>query len=942
MDNKRSSKRVTLHSFNNFIKKIKLLKCFRITYQVVWNLVLIFFIIFTSVALFVSAAGAGYFASLVKDEPIRSKEEMIKDIYDYEEVSEIYFRDGQLLGEVRSDIQRREIKLDEVSEHLINAVIATEDEYFFEHNGIVPKAIMRATFQEFTNSSVQTGGSTLTQQLIKNQILTNEVSFERKAKEILLAMRLENFFDKEEILEAYLNIVPFGRNANGWNIAGVQSAAQGIFGVDAKDLNLPQSAYIAGLPQSPFGYTPFIRRDSKPTIKNDITPGLNRMKTVLTRMRDKGYITESEYKKALKYDILANLAEPTPESKEEYPYLTAEIINHRAVKIIADHLLEKDGIVLSEIEDSEERKSLQARYTALAGRDLKRNGYKIYTTIDKDIYDAHQVVAKNDALFPNTRNHANQKVEVGAVLIENKTGAIISFVGGRYLNEGEEFNRATQANRQNGSTMKPILAYAPAIELGLVQPGHIIPDTKYHYLAPPQQEVSNFDKDWAGLITVRESMVRSRNVPAVKSYNLVPREVSREKLHAMGIFEEPTEGASIGGNAGLTVEQNTAAYATFANSGNYIQSYMIEKVETKDGEVIYQHEAEPVEVFSAQTSYLITDMLRDVLKGGGTAAALPGMLKFNSDVAGKTGTTNGTRDSWFVGYNPNFTLGVWIGYDTEASLPTRFDGRGIGYFSQRIWAHLANSAFDVNPEFIAPKDPFKMPSGIVRQSFCGISGLLASDLCREAGFVRTDLFNAKFVPTKVDDSLERVKYVIVKGEPFIALDQTPSEFVRNGVSIKEEILEDEKVAEKLLEKFKDLIPSKEVENNGKTPSALTNVAISGNKLSWTEHNDNDIVGYRIYRAPNGSETFTTLRSVRSDEQFVFNVDKNPFAYYITAVDAAGRESKPSNIVTTGGWVKEIPKEEEKPDPKDNEEPKPPKIPKPPKPSNGDDDESGND
>lgn len=165
------------------------------------------------------------------------------------------------------------MKLEDISEDLRNAVIATEDEYFKEHNGVVPKAIMRAVLQEFTNSSTQSGGSTLTQQLIKNQILTNEVSFERKAKEILLALRLERFFDKDEILEAYLNVATLGRNSSGQNIAGVQSAAKGIFGVEAKDLTLPQAAFIAGLPQAPFSYTPFKNNGE---VKENLEAGMSR------------------------------------------------------------------------------------------------------------------------------------------------------------------------------------------------------------------------------------------------------------------------------------------------------------------------------------------------------------------------------------------------------------------------------------------------------------------------------------------------------------------------------------------------------------------------------------------------------------------------------------------------------------------------------------------
>src|SRR5690606_14454676 len=253
----------------------RVVKGLRITYGVVWNLVLLLVIVGLIGGAFVGGVGAGYFASLVKDEKVRAEESMVKNIYQYEETSTLYFADNKPLGKLRSDIDRVEVAIEDVSEHLKNAVIATEDEYFYDHNGVVPKALFRAVFQEFTNSAIQSGGSTLTQQLIKNQILTNEVSFDRKAKEVLLALRVERFMEKDEILEAYLNVSTFGRNSSGQNIGGVQAAARGIFGIDAKDLNLPQSAFIAGLPQSPFRYTPFTNKGEVKDAEY-LEPGLNR------------------------------------------------------------------------------------------------------------------------------------------------------------------------------------------------------------------------------------------------------------------------------------------------------------------------------------------------------------------------------------------------------------------------------------------------------------------------------------------------------------------------------------------------------------------------------------------------------------------------------------------------------------------------------------------
>ncbi|HEY2421950.1 MAG TPA: biosynthetic peptidoglycan transglycosylase, partial [Neobacillus sp.] len=269
----------------NLLTNKKTVKNARITYKVVWNLLLLFLIVVLLGGAFATGVGAGYFASLVKDEPVRSYSSLKKDIYNYTETSDLYFSDNVYLGKLRSDLEREEVKVDQVSDFLVKAVIATEDQYFYQHKGVVPKSVFRAVYQEVSNSSVQSGGSTLTQQLVKNQILTNEVSFQRKANEILLALRLEKFFDKKEILEAYLNVSTFGRNSSGRNIAGVQAAAKGIFGKDAKDLTLPEAAFIAGLPQSPFGYTPYT---NKGTLKNNLEPGMNRMKTVLKRMYDGG------------------------------------------------------------------------------------------------------------------------------------------------------------------------------------------------------------------------------------------------------------------------------------------------------------------------------------------------------------------------------------------------------------------------------------------------------------------------------------------------------------------------------------------------------------------------------------------------------------------------------------------------------------------------------
>ncbi|WP_246941275.1 transglycosylase domain-containing protein [Bacillus pinisoli] len=942
-----------LQTFKDIIVSKNTTKFFSVTYKVFWNLFLVFLVIGLIGAFFAGGVGAGYFASLVKDEPIRSYESMKKDIYNYEETSEVYFANNVYLGELRSDLYREEVTLDKISPFLMDAVIATEDEYFYQHNGVVPKAILRALLQEVTNAQTQTGGSTLTQQLIKNQILSSEVSFERKAKEILLAMRLEQFFEKEEIIETYLNVATFGRNSSGDNIAGVKTAALGIFNIDPKELNLAQAAFIAGLPQSPFGYTPFTNAGE---IKNNLEPGLERMRTVLSRMLKAEKITLEQYNEALAFDIVGSFAKPKPSPTEDYPWLTAEI-ELRTKEILADKLAEEDGYEKADLLNDSE---LYNSYLNLADTKMRQNGYRVYTTIDKDIYDRMQTVAEEFQYYGQDKMEEKKNketgemekvpepVEVGAVLIENKTGKIISFVAGRD-HQREQTNHALRAKRQNGSTMKPLLVYAPGMELGQIQPGTVFVDVEFSIKAGPDMwSPKNFGGNHYGLVSARTSLAKSHNVPAAIGYTKIVNQRPTTFLENMG-FTSLTEGdhtnlaMSLGGmEAGVTVEENVNAYATFANGGKFIDAYMIEKIETKDGEIIYQHETEEVEVFSPQTAYLTIDMMRDVIRGG-TAAGVPSMLNFSSDWAGKTGTSQEYRDSWFVATNPNVTFGTWIGYDTPKRLEA-YKGLSYSKRGQMIWAQLMNAAYDVRPELVKSNDTFKMPGGIVRRSYCTISGLLPSALCSEAGLVETDIFNSKFVPRKEDDTLEKGKFVMIGDKAYRALDSSPAEFTQDGVMIKKEFLEENnlKSAEELMKllakaaTFKNVvIPEEEpLADNGSAPSAVDKVAVSGSKLTWAKHAHNDIIGFRIYRAENFSDKFVKVGSISINDFMTnggFPINSGVAAYYVTAVDISGKEGKPSAHALKGEWMKEKPPEPE-PEPEEPEEPADPPAETPP--SNG--------
>ncbi|MEK3933855.1 transglycosylase domain-containing protein [Sporosarcina sp. FSL W7-1349] len=901
----------------------------RITSGVLWNLLIVFLIFGLTFTVFAASVGAGYFASLVSKEPLRPKEEMRQAIFNYEETSEIY-TNGQYLRKVSADIERKETRLEDVSQYVIDAVMATEDEYFNQHKGIVPKAVFRGLFQDVTNSDSQTGGSTLTQQLIKNQILTNEVSYERKAKELLLAMRLEHFMEKDEILEAYLNIIPYGRNANGTNIAGIEAAAEGIFDKSAKDLTLPQAAYIAGIPQAPFAYTPFYNRNRGLKEPEYLQPGINRMKTVLFRMKETGYITDAQYEEAVAYDITKDFKEPSIPSSEHYPYLTEEI-QRRTVQILSKMIAEEDGVDPDRLENE---KKLNEKYTIMAERSMRNDGFRIYATVDLELYDALNEVAQNYDRYGYTytdekKNSETGEVEivkypvqVGAMMIENNTGRILAFVGGRDHNE-EEVNHATQSFRQNGSTMKPLAVFAPAIEYGVIGAGSPVVDVKFNWSGwKPVNFLANQE---LGIIPARQALASSQNLATARLYRQILDRRPAEFLEKMGfskLQEDDYENASFSLGAmgiGASVEENTNAFATFANGGKFVDSYLIEKIEDREGNIIFEHKSEAVDVFSPQTAYIITDMLRDVPKYG-TATNMRNHLNFNIDMAAKTGTTDSYSDSWLVGYNPNISLGVWMGYKYQTLSLQGPGNRSYGTSNIRtttLFAQLMNAANKVKPDVIGAGARFQQPEGVVSRSFCGISGLAPSAACSSAGLVRSDLFNARvMLPNKADDSIISSSSVLINGKRYQALPSTPREFITaGGVGVNSEFIERmlgplKGDASKLFPAnsgFASQVVSGAVFHADDVPPAPVSVSNNGGTLQWSNSPSNDVVGYYIYR--DGKRVGAISSASRS-----YPIGGG--SYYVVAVDITGKQSGPSNVVSAEGGETD---ETETPEPTDGDQ-----------------------
>ncbi|HJV46746.1 MAG TPA: transglycosylase domain-containing protein [Bacillota bacterium] len=875
----------------------------------IWRILSIVFQVTTLLlimgAVFSGGVASGYVASLVKDDPLRSYNEISEKITSNYLTGFAYFNDKTLIGQLRTEEDRRLVKKEEVSPHLVNAIIATEDRHFYEHRGVDMGGILRATVQELTGSSVQTGGSTLTQQLIKQTLLSPKVTHERKAKEIFLALRVERMFSKDQILEAYMNEMYFGQSANGSNIYGVQAAARGIFGVDAKDLSIPQAAYIAGMLQAPSRYIPFN--------KDGLISGKKRQEIVLARMKENGYITEQQYQDGMNYDIEAHLAQSKQAAYSKYPFLMMDI-EDRAAKVLVEQDLEKEMKTRDSVSKDEYRQLLDKKR-----KEILRGGYHIYTTIDKKVYEMMTAIAEEPKNFAPNKSYKvklgtedkeikNALEEVGATLIDNKSGAILGFIGGRDFKISQVNH--TIRPRQPGSAMKPIAAYAPAFEKGILQPGSVIDDAPIgldNGAGNPLFYPSNWNNKYQGLITAREALKMSYNIPAIKTYLKVGIPEALSYVEKMGVttivtpkdnprnndFQAKT--GVIGGlTQGLTVEEITNAYTTFPNQGSFLDAYMIDHIDNSHGENIYQHQVKPQSVFSEQTSYLTTDMMKTVVQEG-TAVALQKMIKGNHEIAGKTGTTNDDYDSWFVGYTPEATLGVWIGYDipytiTKAPVP----------HSLTVWGKIMNGLFDLYPQKYPNNTKFTEPAGIVEQEVCSVSGKLPTELCRQAGTVISEVFNQKYVPTETCDVHQTAKVIKYNGKLYLAKPETPSDMIEEKVAIKssgQSSIQDG--SSKPLDsdsRLPDAVDPRT--DDGKAPSKPHNVTLNDGKITWSENSEADIVGYRIYRSALGGPFEKTGVTHQGNEP-AFTLPGHGL-YYVTAVDVSGKESAPAEPLSFGG------------------------------------------
>jgi penicillin-binding protein len=869
---------------------------------------------------FVTTGGIalGYVSALVKDEEVRSRETILKEMQQNSETGYVYFRDESVVGQLRTEEDRRLIKYADIPPLMEKAVLATEDAGFYNHIGIDISSLARAMSERVFNQDVQTGGSTITQQVARRVFLSLEKTDSRKVKEIFLSLRLERYMTKQEILAAYLNKIPFGNSSAGYNIYGIKMAARGIFNKELNELNLAQIAYLAGLPQQPSRFSAF-------TGKGEFDPegfqlAKERQELVLLRMLKVDSVTKQEYEEAMAFDLKESFAKSQLKAYTTYPHLMLE-----AERKAAELLLRLKNPTLSEqaMQTDEYEEALKD-----ARELLLRGGYKIYTTIDKTAYDAMHRITDNPKMF--TKDHEKKGVEqVGGILIDNKTSEILGMIEGRdfYV---EQLNHATQMRRQPGSAMKPIAAYLPALESGVIQPASIVDDVPM-ILPDGGKGVHiprNWDGQYHGLMTARQALNQSWNIPALKLFlDVVTIPKAWEFAKSIGITSLTSDDNSartgvIGGlEYGVSVEELTNAYATIANQGVYQDAYFIHKITDLNDKIIYQHKSAAKQVFSEQTAYLMTDMLRTVITEG-TAAEVERRFKYKQKVpiAGKTGTTSENFDFWFVGYSPDVTLGVWIGYGQPSKLlePNR---------AKRVWADVMNELVKTKPNmFITPA--FEQPSGIVSKTVSTVSGLLPSDLALREKLVVTDVFNRLYLPTKQDDSLKTMDLVIVNGRTYLPQAQTPRDMIRNKRVVKRtepiaDLMKRIDEAKKQLdpEKLKEIksfVPTDgyadyptEVDprvEDGRDPLAPPKITlVKGEKtvkIMFSSSLDSDVAGYRLFRSTEGGPFQPVERKKVLAGDSLFFTDEiasnRSYGYYVVAVDIAGRTSSPSQSVYTNG------------------------------------------
>lgn len=592
---------------------------------------------------------------------------------------------------LHSNENRIWVSYDQIPQAMKDAIVAIEDKRYWEHEGVDWYRTFGAVTHLFSQGSSY-GGSTITQQLIKNVTGDKDVSLTRKVKEIFRALNLNKAYSKEQILETYLNVVPFGSGTN-----GVQAAANLYFDKDIQDCDIAECAAIAGITQNPSRYTPLVYPENN----------MGRQQTVLTEMYNQEKISKKQYDEAMEKSRHMTFV---GKQKEEGGGNT-QIWNWYVETMFEDV--------------KEDLMELYSCTSAKAEDMIYHDGLKIYSAMEPEMQETAEEVIKDPENLPE-----NHKIDLGYMAMDYN-GRVLAVVGAREKTRNRPMNLATDAQRQPGSTIKPIGVYAPAIEMNAINYSTIVEDEPLENWSGNKPGPKNFDNRYLGSMTVEFALENSRNAPSARICKEITPDVGytflKDKLNFKSLQPADNDLAPIavgGMSEGVTVREMTAAFQIFANGGNFYKPYTYYYVEDHDGNVILDNRTpEPVEAISSQTSSVMHKLLNRVIvgsQGSGSKAAISGW-----EVFGKTGTTNDQKDSWFIGGTPYAVAGIWTGYrDT----PTAMNNTEKKY-AISIWQKIMAN-------YLEDKEPLKFTydEEVTAATFCQQSGKLAvSGVCPKTG-----------------------------------------------------------------------------------------------------------------------------------------------------------------------------------------------------------------
>lgn len=593
-----------------------------------------------------------------------------------------------VLGESR--IQEY-VKLEDIPKNLVNAYVSIEDKNFYKHNGINVKRTAGAVASYvFNGGSSSFGGSTITQQLVKNITGDNETKISRKVQEWDRAIKTELVLSKDEILETYLNIIYVGPN-----IYGVEKGAEYYFNKKVAELDLAECAFLAGINNSPNSYNPFGKNDNSEKIKSRTT-------TVLNVMLEQGYISNESYDLAvseLQSGLKFNKGKLEPKGDAIYSYMV-------------------DATISEVINDLENKKGMSTNF---ATNYLYFSGLKIYSTQNSDIQREIEKECEKNKYMIKSAQYENTTAQAAMVVMNHNNGQVMGCVGGlgkKTISRG--FNRATQALRQTGSAIKPIAVLGPALEEKIITPVTIYDDTKTVFAEGYSPD--DCEKE-LGEITVRRAVESSQNIPFVKIMEQLTPEKSMKYMEKEGIANltdgDKNLGLALGGlEKGSSPLQMASAYACIANGGNYIEPTFYTKVENSKGKIILKSKQKSRKVYSEDTAYVLKELLTEPVNGeNGTARTckIDGM-----EVAAKTGTTNDNYDKWLCGFTKYYTAVTWFGYDVNEPI-----NEGANSMANQIWGNVMREIhrYLIKADFDKPKDVEEVvvcrKSGKVAESGCG-------------------------------------------------------------------------------------------------------------------------------------------------------------------------------------------------------------------------------